>query len=207
VPPYMGTDDYIGKRYGPCHGGERDLGTMPRVEVLPDQTEARSRKTRSQTVAGDLAKRSARWRSRHLVGVLLLLIGTACVGPSRTQRDYERKVANSAEAMVSSVQSALLIVETTRGDKSPGPYVSLHLSELEESAHAVETALGAVQPPDPALDELREEALTTIGDAGDVLEELRLAAYRSELHRLPEIARGLQEPLRHLERLTEIAPT
>jgi hypothetical protein len=137
----------------------------------------------------------------------LFLVGSACVGPSRTRTDYERKVANNAEAVVSSIESALLIVETTRADKSPGPYVSLHLSEVEESAHAVETALGAVQPPDPALDSLRSEALTTIGDAADVLEELRLAAYRSELHRLPDIARDLQEPLEHLERLMEIAPT
>ena len=144
---------------------------------------------------------------RSRVALILVLIGAACVGSSRTHEDYKRKIASSAEAMVSSVESALLIVETTEAGKSPGPYVSLHLSEVEESAHAVETALGAVQPPDPALDTLRDEALTAIGDAADVLEELRLAAYRSELHRLPEIARDLREPLRRLELLMEIAPT
>ncbi len=151
----------------------------------------------------------AMMRRLRVIVVLCLIVGTiaACVGPSRTGDDYRRKVANSAEAVVSAIESALLTVDTTEANKAPPPYVSLRLSESEESAHAVETTLGTVQPPDPSLDELRKEALSVIGDAADVLEELRLAAYRSERERLPEIARDLQEPLARLRELMEIAPT
>jgi len=109
--------------------------------------------------------------------------------------------------LVSAVESALLTVEVASDGRAPGPYVSLRLSESEETAASVETSFGAVQPPDPDLDRLRTETLKVIGDAADVLEELRIAAYRNELHRLSEIAEGLEDPLAELRRLTEIAPT
>lgn len=145
-------------------------------------------------------------RTSLLVMLVPLLLSAACVGPSRTTSDYQWKVANSAEAVVSAVESALLTVEVAEDGRAPAPYVSLRLSESEETASSVETGFGAVQPPDPALDDLRSKTLTVIAEASDVLEELRLAAYRAELHRLPEIARKLERPLSELRRLMEITP-
>ncbi len=139
--------------------------------------------------------------------VLAALVSTACVGPSRTTADYERKVANTAEAAASAVESALLTVDAAADGRAPAPYVSLRLSEDEETVASVETAFRAVQPPDSDLDDLRSETLRVVGDASDALEELRLASYRGELHRLPGLARKLHEPLDHLRRLMEIAPT
>lgn len=135
------------------------------------------------------------------------MFGAGCVGPSRTTSDYQRKVANSAEAVISAAESALLTVEVATEGKASAPFISLRLSESEETAASVEAGFGAVQPPDPRLDELRTETLTVIGDASDVLEELRLAAYRAEIDRLDEIAEELEEPLARLRRLVEIAPT
>lgn len=149
------------------------------------------------------------WKTRRRVGtaVVAAVLTAGCVGPSRTASDYQRKAANSAEAAVSAIESALLTVEVARDGRAPAPYVSLQLSESEESVASVETAFGAVQPPGGALDDLRSETLTALGDASDVLEELRIAAYRAELHRLHEIARELEDPLGRLRRLMEIAPT
>ncbi len=139
--------------------------------------------------------------------VAALCLTPACVGPSRTSADYERKVANSAEAVISAVESALLTVELAADGRAPAPYISLRLSESEETAASVETSFGSVQPPHPALDALRSETLGVIGDVSDVLEELRLAAYRAELHRLQAIAAKLEQPVGQLRRLMEIAPT
>lgn len=144
---------------------------------------------------------------RAAVAVVLALVVPACVGPSRTKEDYERKAANSAEAMVSVIESALMTADLAGDGRAPAPYVSLRLSESEDDAASIETAFGAAQPPDPHLDGLRMEILTAIGKASDVVEELRLASYRGELERLPEIARHLEDPLHHLRRLMEIAPT
>ncbi|MDQ4125389.1 MAG: hypothetical protein M3134_07310 [Actinomycetota bacterium] len=116
-------------------------------------------------------------------------------------------MANSAEAAASAVESTLLTVDAASRGQAPARYVSLRLSEDEETLSGVETALGAVQPPDPALDRLRSETLATIADASAALEELRIASYRGELDRLPELAEDLHAPLRHLRRLMEIAPT
>ncbi len=137
---------------------------------------------------------------------MLATLAAACVGPSRTSADYQRKVTNSAEAVVSAVESARMTVELARDGRAPAPYVSLRLSESEEAAASVETAFGAVQPPERRLDDLRSATLTVIGDAVDVLEELRVASYRGELDRLPMIAAKLEDPLAHLRRLMEIAP-
>ncbi len=136
-----------------------------------------------------------------------MLLAPACVGPSRTAGDYERKVANTAEAVISAAESALLTVEVVADGRAPAPYVSLRLSESEETVGSVESSFGAVQPPDPDLDALRAETLAAVGDVGDVVEELRLAAYRAEFDRLPGIAKKLREPLSHLDRLMRIAPT
>lgn len=139
--------------------------------------------------------------------VVLTSVTSACVGPSRSTADYERKVANSAEAVVSAVESAKMTADVAQDGRAPAPYVSLRLSESEEAVASVETALGAVQPPERKLDDLRSETLTVIGDVSDVLEELRVASYRGELDRLPEIATQLEEPLDHLRRLMKIAPS
>lgn len=134
------------------------------------------------------------------------ILSAGCVGPSRTSADYQRKVANSAQAVVSAIESALLTVEVASDGRAPAPYVSLRLSESEENAASVETGFSAVQPPDPQLDDLRSETLTVIGEASDLLEDLRLAAYRGELEDLADIAEKLAEPLAHLRQLMEIAP-
>lgn len=139
--------------------------------------------------------------------MLVLCAAGACVSPSRTADDYRRKVANTAEAVLSAAESAILTAEVAGDGRAPAPYVSLRMSESEETVGSVETAFGAVQPPDPGLDALRNETLTVVGEAADVLAELRLAAYRAELRRLPEIAGGLEGPIRRLRRLMEIAPT
>lgn len=58
-----------------------------------------------------------------------------------------------------------MTVEVASDGRAPAPFVSLRLSESEEAAASVETAFGAVQPPDPQLDDLRSETLDAIGDA------------------------------------------
>jgi hypothetical protein len=135
---------------------------------------------------------------------LVMSLTVSCVGPSRTIEDYRRKVAQSAEVVLSAVESARLTVQVAEDGRAPGPYVSLRLSESEETVSSVETALGAVQPPDPELDALRRKTLSEIGHVSEVLEELRLAAYRGRLRGLSEIAAGLDAPASELRGLMEL---
>lgn len=146
-------------------------------------------------------------RASRSAAVVAGLLSLSCVSPSGSVEDYERKVANTAEAAASAVESALLTVEAASDGRAPSRYVSLRLSEDEETVASVETAFGAVQPPDPRLDDLRAVTLTVLADASEVVEELRIEAYRGDLHRLPALARKLHDPLQRLRRLMEIAPT
>ncbi len=132
---------------------------------------------------------------------IAMTVAASCVGPSRTIHDYKRKVANSAEAVVSAIESALLTVQVADDGRAPAPYVSLRLSESEEAVASVESSLSAVQPPHHRSDDLRSEALALIGEASDVLQELRVASYRGELQRMPATAQRLAQPLAGLRRL------
>lgn len=129
----------------------------------------------------------------------------ACVGPSRTDADFRRKAANSAEAMLSSIRAARLTVEAA--DRAPAPYVSLRLSESEATADSVITSFASVQPPSASADRLRSELLRQMHAASTVLAELRIAAYRGELDRLEDIAEPLSGIDRRLLRFMKIAPT
>jgi hypothetical protein len=140
-----------------------------------------------------------------LFGLTAAVVFGACVGPSRTDRDYRRKVANTAEAVISAVESARLTADLATAGRAPAPYVALRLSESEESAAAVETGFAAVQPPNRELDDLRTETLDAVGAATEVLARLRIAAYRGELHELREIALELEGPVGRLRDLTKVA--
>ena len=141
------------------------------------------------------------------LAVLLALVASGCVGPSRTDADYRRKAANAAEAMVSIAESTRLTVEVASDGRGPGPYVSLRMREAETSADGVIASFAAVQPPSTSADRVREELLRVLEDTSSVVADLRIAAYRNELDRLPELAEPLEELVPRLEHFMEIAPT
>lgn len=147
-------------------------------------------------------------RGRQLI--VLLATGLAfggCVGPSRTDADFRRKTAESAQAMISLVETARLTADLAAEGKAAAPYVSVQLSEAETDAAAVITAYSSVQPPSRSADGLREEALAALDAAHGHLERLRIAAFRDELEKLPRIAEPLAETVDRLNRFEEVAPT
>ncbi|HEY8217982.1 MAG TPA: hypothetical protein VIH82_12670 [Acidimicrobiia bacterium] len=118
------------------------------------------------------------------------------VSPARTFDAYEHKAKNTAEAVLSSVETARLTARlASRGDTF-GPFTSVSISEAEEGAGHAQTIFESVQPPDRHADRLRDELSRLCTRAGDVLSDLRITARRGELDRLAERAR----PLRHIAR-------
>lgn len=141
------------------------------------------------------------------VALSVLLLLPACVSPSRTDRDYRRKAANSAEAMISVAQSARLSAEVASADKAPGRYVSLRMSESESDAEWIITGFSAVQPPDSGADDLRDDLLKVLDETATVITRLRLLAYRGELEQLAEEAAPLEELTRRLEEFEKLGET
>lgn len=129
---------------------------------------------------------------RRLAAVLLVLVlGSACVGPSRSDGDFRLKAANTAKAVGSALTTARLAADAAAQGKATANYVSVVLSEAEQDASAAQATFDSYQPPSPAMDKLRGDLDTSLADAVDGLAALRITARRGQLDQLGEISRQL----------------
>src|SRR4051794_39802664 len=112
--------------------------------------------------------------------------------PARTRDDYEHKAKDTAESVLSSVQTARLAARAgTRGD-SFGPYVSVLLSESDTGVTAAQGVFESVQPPDAQSDAIRRDLGKLLNRSADAVSRLRITARRGELERLEREARPLR---------------
>lgn len=130
-----------------------------------------------------------------------------CVGPSRSHADYVEKVANTAEAARSAVETGLLTVRAVEQDTDYGHYISRILSDMEGDIGSVATGFASVQPPSTNDDRLRAGLTALLDEARSVLSRMRIAARRADRPSLLAAARPLPEISRRLRRYEELAPT
>jgi hypothetical protein len=121
------------------------------------------------------------------------LLAAGCVSPSRTDRDYRRKAANTAEAVASSVNTVKLGADAARDGKVFGPYLSRLVAEAEEDALAAQQAFDSVQPPSATDDTVHDHLDELLTDALDLLREARLAVRRGELAHVASLSDKLTE--------------
>src|SRR4051812_31417436 len=141
---------------------------------------------------------------RGTAGLLLVAaLCTGCVGPSRSDGDFELKAGNTAKAVRSALQTALLAADGAGSGKLSGNYVSVILGEAETDASAAQATFESYQPPSAAADELRNDVDDLVSDAVDGLTALRITARRGQLDRLPTIARQLEPVATALEQVQE----
>ena len=141
---------------------------------------------------------------RRAVALLFAALLTAgCVGPSRTDADFELKAGNTAKAVRSALQSALLAADGAGEGKLTSNYVSVVLGEAELDASTAQATFESYQPPSAAADELRNDVNDLLGEAIDGLVALRITARRGQLDRLPRIAERLKPLATALEQVQE----
>lgn len=140
---------------------------------------------------------------KRLAVLLVPLLATACVSPSRTDRDYELKAGNSAKAVASSVSTALLGVKAAEEHKATGPYLSVLLGRAEEDASSVQSQFDSVQPPSENADAMRDKLDELLSAAVDTLADLRITVRRGELDQLADVAEPLHKVLEELTALSE----
>lgn len=128
---------------------------------------------------------------RAVAAVLALVVVTGCASPSRTDRDYRLKAANTAESIVSAVQTARLAVRTAEAGKTFGPFLSQLLSDMESDANGIVATFESVQPPSKAADAVHDHLAALVGDAVDALRSLRVAARRGDRAALRTLADAL----------------
>jgi hypothetical protein len=133
--------------------------------------------------------------------LLALLATTGCVGPSRTDDDYARKAANTAEAVRSSVNTVRVGAHAVRQDRITGPYLSRLVAEAEEDAQAAQQAFDSVQPPSVQSDALHQQVDEVVQDALDLLRVARIAVRRGNLAEVARLDDRLQKAAEDLEAL------
>jgi len=125
-------------------------------------------------------------------GVLLLFAASACVGPARTEDDFDRKARTTADEVRSAVQTALLVVEATDVHHLNPQYVSVVVGESEDDASAIESAFASIQPPDAHADSVRRALLAIVAQATDGLADLRIEVRRGHLDHLGDRTKALE---------------
>src|SRR3954466_5845725 len=108
--------------------------------------------------------------------------------PARTRDDYAHKSKDTAESVLSSVQTARLAARIgTRGDAF-GPYVSVLLSESDEAVAKAQGSYDRIQPPDAWADATRARLSRLLDRSNTIVSRLRITARRGELDRLERLA-------------------
>jgi len=131
-----------------------------------------------------------------LIAGVALLVGLHPMTPARTADDFRHKAKDTAESVLSSVQTARLAARVGTNGDAFGPYVSVVLSESEVDADRAQSAFESIQTPDHYSDLTRAHLTALLQRSGDVLSQLRITARRGELARLERQA----QPLRRLSR-------
>ena len=138
-----------------------------------------------------------------LVLAVVLIGATGCVGPSRSDADFELKAGNTAKAVASALSTARLAADAAGRGKATSNYVSVVLGEAEDDASAAQATFDSYQPPSAAADKLRTDLDSTLSDAIDGLSALRITARRGQLDRLPKISEQLGPVATTLEQIAE----
>jgi hypothetical protein len=133
----------------------------------------------------------------------LLFMLVACVAPARTFDSYEGKAADTAESVVSAIETARLAVTAAREHRAFPPYLSVVLAEAEQGAGDSGDTFGAIQAPDERSARLRGTLLALVSRAESVLADLRIAVRLGELDRLSELARPLPGLSEQLDRFAQ----
>jgi alkanesulfonate monooxygenase SsuD/methylene tetrahydromethanopterin reductase-like flavin-dependent oxidoreductase (luciferase family) len=140
-------------------------------------------------------------RLTSAVAVVALTAG--CVGPTRSDGDFEKKAGNTAKAVASALATARLAADGAGHAKETSNYLSVVLGEAEEDASAAQATFDSYQPPSSDADKLRSDLDTLLSDAIDGLTALRITARRGQLDRLPTISRQLGPVLTALTQVQE----
>jgi hypothetical protein len=135
--------------------------------------------------------------------VLALTLTTACVGPSRTDGDFELKAASTAKAVASALATARLVADAAGDGKATGNLASVTIGEAEADASAAEATFASYQPPSARSDVLRTDLEELLGQAVDGITTLRITVRRGQLDRLPAISQQLQPVATALEQVQE----
>jgi hypothetical protein len=132
-------------------------------------------------------------RRLGLLAVLAMFMmgASACVAPARSFDAYEGKAADTADSVLSAVETARLAANAAASRDAFAPYLSIVLGDAEGDASSARRLFESIQPPDPRSDRLRAELDRILDRAVDDLSRLRIWVRRGDIGALPRLAEPL----------------
>ncbi|HZX56360.1 MAG TPA: hypothetical protein VFE86_16860 [Ilumatobacteraceae bacterium] len=147
--------------------------------------------------------------ARSVIAVALFAAAMSvagCAGPTSDVPDYRHKAANSAEAMASQVQTALLTGRLVLDGRLTLDYASTTASDVDEDASSVQQTFDSRQPPDSsAADALHDHLDTAMTDATSAIGDMRIAIRRGSDSDIRDAMQSLTNALPPLQKLQSIA--
>ncbi len=134
---------------------------------------------------------------------IALVVGIHPVGPARTFDDYEHKAKDTAESVLSSVQTARLTARLASEGRLLGTAASVLLSESDSGVGHAQQVFEGIQPPDAHADVVRARLLRLLDRSAATVQELRIAARRGDVESLRAKAAPLAGLAARLETFVE----
>ena len=103
--------------------------------------------------------------------------------------------------MRAAVETAILGVESAHRFGLQSAYVSVLLNEADDDASAAQSTFTSIQSPSRRSDRVREVTTGVIGDAVDLLDQVRTTARRGNLDELQGSLKQLQQAASDLDDL------
>jgi hypothetical protein len=145
-----------------------------------------------------------RWRITVATTLLTVVVAAGgCTGPVRSDGVYASKAAATAAAARSAAETAQLAVREAAQGELFGPSLAQTLAEAASDAGDAQSTFDAIQPPDGRADGLRGQLDGLLAPAVSTLDDLRTAARRGQVARLPGLAAPLPRLSAELERFQE----
>src|SRR3954451_17054285 len=138
-----------------------------------------------------------------VAGLAAVVLASGCSSSSRTDDDYRHKVANTAQALNGALGTAQLAVRVAH--RTPAPYLSVTLADVDDDASATASNFDAIQPPSAAAARLRSQLDDVMQKTVSMLDDLRVAARRNRGGELRELAKPLPSLKRQLNKLEDVA--
>jgi hypothetical protein len=137
------------------------------------------------------------------LGLAVVVAAGGCTGPVRSDGVYASKAAGTAAAARSAAETAQLAVREAAQGELFGPSLAQTLAEAASDAGDAQSTFDAIQPPDGRADGLRGQLDGLLAPAVSTLDDLRTAARRGQVARLPGLAAPLPRLSAELERFQE----
>jgi hypothetical protein len=137
-----------------------------------------------------------------LYGVLAVECRPHPLGPARSGDAYKGKATATIESALAEVQTARLTARIAGHERGFTPYLSVTLSDAEDSLGGLQGTFDSIQPPG-GMDAFRQDVDKLLADALEHTTDVRIAARRGTTRDLAVVARPLDEDAQALQRFLE----